>query len=230
MMFAVPEEFSAYQKAHLETLLKFTDAASQATEEWIDLNMKSAKAAAAESLKQLRALAVAKDVQELASLQSPDQWNREREVPLQDGISGLQAKEYGLVVECADSLDDVVSRFHIEEEIATAQRNSLVTAIERLATQAWLARTLLFIAFFALISEASSPGLGVAGFVSGLCFLLFFFRWFLNFRLHYCSPKYRLLTKIKTRWYLCVIRTLFEGSGGFSIILNRRVVAAKISA
>ncbi len=70
MMFAVPEEFSAYQKAQLDTFLKFTDAASQASEEWFDLNLKSAKAAAAESLKQLRALAGARDVQEFASLQT----------------------------------------------------------------------------------------------------------------------------------------------------------------
>jgi len=70
MMFAVPEEFSAYQKAQLDTFLKFTDAASQASEEWFDLNLKSAKAAAAESLRQLRALTSARDVQEFASLQT----------------------------------------------------------------------------------------------------------------------------------------------------------------
>ena len=40
--------------------------------------------------------------------------------------------------------------------------------------------TLLFVAFFALITEASAPGIGIAGFISGLCFLLFFWSQFLS--------------------------------------------------
>ena len=53
-------------------------------------------------------------------------------------------------------------------------------SIQRLAAQPWFARTLLFIAFFALISEASAPGVGLPGFVSALCFLFFFWAQFLN--------------------------------------------------
>ncbi len=69
---------------------------------------------------------------------------------------------------------------NVGEEIEVAKRNSVTAAIERLASQPWFARTLLFIAFFALITESSAPGLGVAGFISGLCFLLFFWCQFLN--------------------------------------------------
>jgi phasin family protein len=69
-MFAVSEELSTIQKANVEHMLKFADAAANATEQWLDLNIKSAKAAAAEASKQLRALASAKDVQEFASLQT----------------------------------------------------------------------------------------------------------------------------------------------------------------
>ncbi|MCW5619622.1 MAG: phasin family protein [Burkholderiales bacterium] len=69
-MFAVPEDFSAYQKAQFDTFLKFADTASQAAEQWFDLNVKSAKATANEVVKQVRALADARDVQELASLQA----------------------------------------------------------------------------------------------------------------------------------------------------------------
>ena len=70
MMFALPEDLTAYQKAHLDSILKFADASSAAVEQWFDLNIKSAKAASAEALKQLRALATAKDVQELSALQT----------------------------------------------------------------------------------------------------------------------------------------------------------------
>lgn len=69
-MFAVPEDVSAYSKTHLDSVLKFADATTAAAEQWFDLNVKSAKAASAEALKQMRALATAKDVQELSSLQT----------------------------------------------------------------------------------------------------------------------------------------------------------------
>ena len=69
-MFAVPEDVSSYSKAHLDSVMKFADATTAAAEQWFDLNVKSAKAASAEALKQLRALATAKDVQELSSLQT----------------------------------------------------------------------------------------------------------------------------------------------------------------
>lgn len=70
MLFAVPDELSAYQKAQLDSILKFTDVTTHAVEQWFDLNAKTAKAATLEAVKQFRALAEAKDVPELASLQA----------------------------------------------------------------------------------------------------------------------------------------------------------------
>jgi phasin family protein len=123
-MFAVPEEFSAYQKAQLETLLKFTDAASQATEEWIDLNLKSAKAAAAESLKQLRALAVARDVQELASLQTSfSQANAEK-------VAGFAKAAYAWASETQAEISKL-----FDGQMAEANK-SLVAVIDKAAKTA----------------------------------------------------------------------------------------------
>jgi phasin family protein len=68
-MIAIPEDFAAYQKNSIDSFIKFADAWSAATEQLFDLNVKSAKAGAQETLKQVRALAGAKDVQELANLQ-----------------------------------------------------------------------------------------------------------------------------------------------------------------
>ncbi len=118
--------------------------------------------------------------EELRQQQVPEQWKQEGELQLSEGITGLQAQELGLVAGTADSLEAALQHFQLGDEITVAQRNAVVSGIERLAAQPWFGRTLLFIAFFALISEASTPGLGVAGFASGICFLLFFWCQFLN--------------------------------------------------
>lgn len=69
-MIAAPEEFSNVQKNSIDSLVKFADAWTVAAEQLFDLNVKSAKAGSQEALKQLRALAGAKDVQDLAALQT----------------------------------------------------------------------------------------------------------------------------------------------------------------
>ena len=69
-MIAVPEDFTTYQKSAIDTFVKFADAWSNAAEQLFDLNVKSAKAGSQEALKQARALATAKDVQEFVSLQT----------------------------------------------------------------------------------------------------------------------------------------------------------------
>ncbi|MHB0957320.1 MAG: NfeD family protein [Pirellulaceae bacterium] len=107
-------------------------------------------------------------------------WKREARIDLQGGLTGAQAQEIGLVRDTVPDLATALRRFNLQEELAVATRNPIVAAIEQLGAQPWLARTLLFVAFFALISEASTPGLGVAGFISGVSFLLFFWSQFLN--------------------------------------------------
>jgi phasin family protein len=70
IMITVPEDFTTYQKSAVENLVKFADTWSNAAEQLLDLNIKSAKAGSQEAFKQIRALAAAKDVQELFNLQS----------------------------------------------------------------------------------------------------------------------------------------------------------------
>jgi phasin family protein len=69
-MIAVPEEFTTYQKSSLDSFIKFADAWTNAAEQLFDLNVKSAKAGSQEAIKQIRALAGARDVQEFVALQS----------------------------------------------------------------------------------------------------------------------------------------------------------------
>ena len=117
---------------------------------------------------------------EVSEQPEPGVWKQEAEIDLEEGLSATQAVEIGLLRGTAPDLATALRPFNLQEEMLVAHRNPVVTAIEQLGAQPWLARMLLFVAFFALISEASSPGFGVAGFISGVCFLMFFWSQFLN--------------------------------------------------
>ncbi|HTS54477.1 MAG TPA: phasin family protein [Burkholderiales bacterium] len=70
MMFTMPEEVGAQAKNNIEQALKFAETTAEAAEELFELNLKTARAASVDAVKQIKALAGAKDVQELASLQT----------------------------------------------------------------------------------------------------------------------------------------------------------------
>jgi phasin family protein len=69
-MFTLPDEVGAQAKAGFEHALKFAETTADAAEQLFDLNLKTAKAAGADAVKQVKALAGAKDVQELSALQT----------------------------------------------------------------------------------------------------------------------------------------------------------------
>jgi membrane-bound serine protease (ClpP class) len=117
---------------------------------------------------------------ELAEQADPDAWTRREPIPFADGLSATQARQWELIDYEVDRLEDLLQRLEVSQTAEKLESHWLITRIERLAAQTWFSRTLLFIAFFALISEASAPGLGVPGFISALCFLLFFWAQFLN--------------------------------------------------
>jgi phasin family protein len=118
-MLAVNEDFNALQKTHLNNLLKYTDAATQAAEQWVELNMKAAKAGMAEVLDQVRALAAAKDVQELTSLQTSfSQANAEK-------LTGFARAAYGWATETYGNISKLA-----EGQIADANR-TLAAAIDK---------------------------------------------------------------------------------------------------
>ena len=70
MIFPIPEDVSTQAKASFEQALKFAETTTDAAEGFLDLNLKTAKAAGADAVKQVKALAGAKDVQELTALQA----------------------------------------------------------------------------------------------------------------------------------------------------------------
>jgi len=117
---------------------------------------------------------------EWAGIDDSESWKRGDVLTLRKGIDAPKAAELGLVRHVVSGFEEVSERYALEEPLQLVQPPWISEELERLAASPWFARTMIFIAFFALISEASAPGLGVAGFVSGTCFLLFFWAQFFN--------------------------------------------------
>ena len=69
-MYNVPEQLIATNKEALESFISFAGILFVGTEKMIDLNLKTAKAAFADSAKTVKALSGIKDVQELTDIQS----------------------------------------------------------------------------------------------------------------------------------------------------------------
>ena len=68
-MYQAPEQFVALNKANLEVAVKFAAIALQSTERLINLQMKAARSAFAESAEAAKSLAGIKDLNNLAALQ-----------------------------------------------------------------------------------------------------------------------------------------------------------------
>ena len=117
--------------------------------------------------------------EELDEQSDPSQWNRDGSIDVTEGLSGRDAKATDLARDLASSLAELRQLYQIEEELEGVEPNWAHLAIEQLSSP-HIAGTLLFIAWFALIIEVSQPGIGVGGFVSALCFILFFWSNFLS--------------------------------------------------
>jgi membrane-bound ClpP family serine protease len=110
---------------------------------------------------------------ELREQAEPDLWQREGEISLDDGLDGHTAKEMQVAQQVAANFEQVRRIYSLPDDVEEVQPNWAHLLVERLASPK-VAGMLLFVAWFALFIEFSQPGLGVAGFVSALSFLLFF--------------------------------------------------------
>jgi membrane-bound serine protease (ClpP class) len=118
--------------------------------------------------------------QERESLPDRDQWNSDNQpLPTAAGITGQTAEEWGLARTTVHNLDDAKWLLQIEGELAPARPNWALGFVEWLADPR-IAGILLFVGWFALMIEVSSPGVSAPGFIAGLCFLLYFWSQFLH--------------------------------------------------
>ncbi|MBI3838678.1 MAG: hypothetical protein HY288_12190 [Planctomycetia bacterium] len=113
---------------------------------------------------------------ELGAQADPDGWNRGDEVtspgrPL--SLKGEQAQELGLARHSVSDFTAFKQAYGLENELVLAEPGWADYLIDALAAPAvaWL---LLLIGGAALYAELQAPGIGVGGFVAGICFLLYF--------------------------------------------------------
>ncbi|MEX2176089.1 MAG: NfeD family protein, partial [Pirellulaceae bacterium] len=119
-------------------------------------------------------------LEEFETLRDQDQWSRENQpLPTAGGITGQTAQQWGLATTVVRNFEEAKSLYQIEGELVPAKANWALALIEWLADPR-IAGVLLFIGWFALMFEMSSPGVGLPGFISGLCFLLYFWSQFLH--------------------------------------------------
>jgi len=124
MIFAAPDELGAHAKNNVESALKFCETTAEAVEELFELNLKTLRAASADALKQIKALSAAKDVQELASLQTSfAQANAEK-------VFGYGQAVHGWSSEAQSEISKL-----IEAQIAEINKN-LAAALDKAAKSA----------------------------------------------------------------------------------------------
>jgi membrane-bound ClpP family serine protease len=124
---------------------------------------------------------------ELAAQIDPGSWQRVETVtrpgaPLQ--LTGQQAHEMGLARYMVADLEELKQVYRLEDELTTVKPNWALQLIDALA-QPHLAWMLVFVGGFCLMSELMAPGIGIPGFVAGLCFLFFFWSQFLHGTAHW---------------------------------------------
>jgi len=128
---------------------------------------------------QLRLLSAA----ELAKLESPTDWNQLGPLDTENGLTAEAAEQALVARTIANDADQVYAFYQLDEPPRSLQPSATDRYIERAAaflTNPGIAMLLLFGGMFLLSSELSAPGLGVPGFLSAMCFLLFFWSQYLG--------------------------------------------------
>lgn len=116
--------------------------------------------------------------EEAESLPDADLWDRGRSVDLRGGMSAPVAIETGLARYVAADFTEMLRRERLENA-AVLTPGAVFVFVEWLADKR-LAGILLFVAFVALVIEMNTPSVGIMGFTSALCFLLYFWSQFLH--------------------------------------------------
>lgn len=109
-------------------------------------------------------------------------WKRGEPISSSDQLlqlSGGKAEQLGMARYVADDFDQLQQLYQLPGAPPLIGPNWAFDLIDALASPQ-LAGLLLFIGGFALISELSSPGLGIGGFLSAVCFVLYFWSNFLH--------------------------------------------------
>jgi membrane-bound serine protease (ClpP class) len=117
--------------------------------------------------------------EELAEQAAAADWRAGPDVDTTAGVHGTEAVNWQLAKVTAGGFPELRQLYQLEDDLEAVRPNWAHSAIEFLASPP-VAGMLLFIAWFALMVEFMSPGLSVAGFISAIAFLLYFWSHFLH--------------------------------------------------
>jgi membrane-bound serine protease (ClpP class) len=120
--------------------------------------------------------------EEAEDLPDADQWVKGEEIartrePLR--LSAQRAGELGVARHTVADFGELKQLYNLEGDIVIARPGWADALIDALAAPG-VALLLLFIGIAALYAELHAPGIGVGGFITGLCFLLFFWSKYLD--------------------------------------------------
>ncbi len=101
-------------------------------------------------------------------------WRQGAKKDFVGGLSFAKANEMGIATDNPVSLDLVGNRFGIEKLPDETRTNATEQFVEWLGGQGWLSMLLFVVGIISLSAELSTPGVGIAGILSAVCFLLFF--------------------------------------------------------
>ncbi len=115
-------------------------------------------------------------------------WLPLRELSLDDGISGQEAESMFVARYVVDDFHQLKTLYQLQSEpweLSPTWTDRWVHGLARLVTSPWVTAWLLFGAMFFLMTEMSTPGVGLPGFLGTLCLLLFFWGQSCNGNVHW---------------------------------------------
>jgi membrane-bound ClpP family serine protease len=121
--------------------------------------------------------------EELATVRQPKRWAFLGEVDTTAGIDARSAQQWYLARSIANNADQVRTFYQLSSDVPMLQKSDTDVWIENVASflsSPMVAPWLLFGAMFFFSSELSAPGLGVPGFLSAVCVMLFFWSNYLD--------------------------------------------------
>ncbi|MFN0020810.1 MAG: NfeD family protein [Pirellulaceae bacterium] len=150
--------------------------------------------------------------EEHRELKDADDWVRQGDaLDMSRGLKGAKAVEIGLAQGTISNLDELKSRYSFDD-LRPVQPNWALEAVEWLADPR-IAGLLLFIGWFALMIELSTPGVGLPGFISAVCFVLYFWSQFL----HGTAGWLEILLFVGGVACICIELFVVPGTGIFGI-------------
>lgn len=108
------------------------------------------------------------------------QWKRGDLISLDKGLTATEAIELGLAEGTATSIDDLTTILGLPSAPAPITDRGLIHFVEWVGGLKGVSFLLLMVGMVALSMEAGAPGISVPGFVSLICFSLYFWIQFLN--------------------------------------------------